>query len=89
MTKIINAIQSGDTVILENIGESLDASLDSVLTKVSIPCYPKLSHFKRIFLGSLSKRENSVLEDWGGGCRVRRAFQTVPADQAFQSALQT
>mmetsp|Transcript_22422 Transcript_22422/g.30704 ORF Transcript_22422/g.30704 Transcript_22422/m.30704 type:complete len:1916 (+) Transcript_22422:3-5750(+) len=33
MTKIINAIQSGDTVILENIGESLDASLDSVLTK--------------------------------------------------------
>ena len=33
MTKIINAIQAGDTVILENIGESLDASLDSVLGK--------------------------------------------------------
>ena len=33
MNKIILAIQSGDTVILENIGESLDPSLDSVLTK--------------------------------------------------------
>jgi len=33
MTKIINAIQAGDTVILENISDSLDASLDSVLTK--------------------------------------------------------
>jgi dynein heavy chain len=33
MTKIVHAIQAGDTVILENIGESLDASLDSVLTK--------------------------------------------------------
>ena len=34
MMKIVNAIQAGDTVILENIGETLDASLDSVLTKV-------------------------------------------------------
>ena len=33
MTKIVHAIQAGDTVILENIGESLDPSLDSVLTK--------------------------------------------------------
>ena len=33
MNKIINAIQSGDTVILENIGEALDASLDPVLSK--------------------------------------------------------
>jgi dynein heavy chain len=34
MTKIVHAIQSGDTVILENIGETLDASLEPVLTKV-------------------------------------------------------
>lgn len=34
MMKIVNAIQAGDTVILENIGETLDASLDSVLSKV-------------------------------------------------------
>eukprot|EP00601_Ochromonadales_sp_CCMP2298_P009433 CAMPEP_0173264512 /NCGR_PEP_ID=MMETSP1142-20121109/28018_1 /TAXON_ID=483371 /ORGANISM="non described non described, Strain CCMP2298" /LENGTH=2531 /DNA_ID=CAMNT_0014200063 /DNA_START=20 /DNA_END=7615 /DNA_ORIENTATION=+ len=33
MSKIVLAIQQGDTVILENIGENLDASLDSVLTK--------------------------------------------------------
>lgn len=33
MSKIVNAIQAGDTVILENIDENLDASLDSVLTK--------------------------------------------------------
>ena len=36
MMKIVNAIQAGDTVILENIGETLDASLDSVLTMVCI-----------------------------------------------------
>eukprot|EP01038_Epipyxis_sp_PR26KG_P005405 gene5405-7492_t len=33
MTRITNAISAGDTVILENIDETLDASLDSVLTK--------------------------------------------------------
>ena len=33
MTKIVNAIQAGDTVILENVGESLDASLDPILSK--------------------------------------------------------
>ena len=33
MFKLINAIQQGDTVILENVTESLDASLDPVLSK--------------------------------------------------------
>jgi dynein heavy chain len=33
MMKIINAISSGDTVILENVSENLDASLDPILSK--------------------------------------------------------
>jgi dynein heavy chain len=33
MMKIITAIQDGDCVVLENIGESLDASLDPILSK--------------------------------------------------------
>ena len=33
MMKIIAAIQAGDTVILENVGEELDASLDPILSK--------------------------------------------------------
>jgi dynein heavy chain len=33
ISKIVLAIQNGDTVIVENIGESLDASLDPILTK--------------------------------------------------------
>lgn len=33
MSKIVNAIQAGDCVILENVGESIDASLDPVLSK--------------------------------------------------------
>ena len=33
MMKIIQAIQAGDTVILENISENMDASLDPILTK--------------------------------------------------------
>ena len=33
MHKIVNAIQSGDTVILENVDENLDASLTPILSK--------------------------------------------------------
>jgi dynein heavy chain len=33
MLKIVSAIQAGDTVIIENVGENLDASLDPILSK--------------------------------------------------------
>ena len=33
MMKIINAIQDGDCVILENVSQDLDASLDPILSK--------------------------------------------------------
>ena len=33
MLKIINAIQDGDSVILENVSQDLDASLDPILSK--------------------------------------------------------
>jgi dynein heavy chain len=33
MTKIIQAITNGDTVIMENIGENIDAAMDPILTK--------------------------------------------------------
>jgi dynein heavy chain len=33
MSKIVAAVSAGDTVILENVGEDLDASLDPVLSK--------------------------------------------------------
>ena len=33
ISKIVQAIQNGDTVIVENIGETIDASLDPILSK--------------------------------------------------------
>lgn len=78
MMKIVNAIQAGDTVILENIGETLDASLDSVLTKVCMYVSISLLSMRRIgrahtymlidIEGSVPQGEDIVLKDRRGRC---------------------